>query len=264
MKARKDARRAERLVEEGLPLAERDPAAAAAKFAEARRLDPACYAAFLNGATIEARAGRFDAALPLARRAIELKPEAADAWSAYGHALLRTEGARAAVKAFERVVALEPASPRGASGLGVALTDLRESEAALAQLERAREISPDDRTADEIQLLIGLNELRLGRLAPAAAAFQEARARRPGFPEPLYFLGVVRAKLGDDAEASRLLRAASGAGLALSPLEIGQWLRSETARGPYPREAVFEDPDAGVWLRFRIEKPDEAAFVGVG
>jgi tetratricopeptide (TPR) repeat protein len=264
MKERRDARRAERLIEEGLALVERDPAAARAKFAEARRLDPACYPAFLNGATIEAREGRFAAALPLARRATELRPDAPDAWAALGHALLRTEGARAAVAAFEKVVSLEPGSPRGASGLAVALTDLREGDAAIAQLRRALETSPDDGTADELQLLIGLNELRLGRLAQAAAAFQEARARRPGFPEPAYFLGVVRAKLGDAAEAARLIAAATAAGLDRSPLEVGDWLRAECARGPYPREALFEDPDAGAWLRFRVDGPGRAAFLGVG
>jgi Flp pilus assembly protein TadD len=263
MREKRDARRAERLVDEGVALAQKDAGAARARFAEARALDPACYPAFLNGATIEAREGRFDLALPLARRASELRPDEADAWAALGHALLRTAGADQAVGAFERVLALEPGSARGSSGMGVALTDLRRGEAAVAHLRRALELGADERASDELQLLIGLNELRLGRFAPAAAVLTAAQRQRPGFPEPCYFLAVARARLGDLAEAKRLLAQACAAGLAGSPLEVGEWLRGEMAATPYPREVSYDDPDGGVEVRFRVASKEKVEGIEV-
>jgi hypothetical protein len=124
--------------------------------------------------------------------------------------------------------------------------------------------APDDAARDEVHLLIGLNELRLGRPAPAAAAFAEARARRPGFPEPSYYLGVARARLGDPAEARRLVEEALAAGLLDAPLDVADWLRAECGRGPYPRDERYLDAEIGAALRFRIEGERKVALAGLG
>ncbi|MHC5018564.1 MAG: protein kinase domain-containing protein [Planctomycetota bacterium] len=120
-------------------------------------------------ALMRIRAGRLDRALADATRAIELEPALAFAW----HARARVH----------RAAGREPA--------------------ALADLQQAARLTPD--RGAQIRLDLGLSLDRLGRPEAAIAAYRDALARRPAFPEALGNLGLLLERSGRPREALPLL-----------------------------------------------------------
>jgi tetratricopeptide (TPR) repeat protein len=98
--------------------------------------------------------------------------------------------------------------------------------------------------------------LAAGRLAEAAAAYEELLARTPGDFEAHHQLGTIRVQLGDSSEGHRLLAAAA----AIAPGNAETWLhlgmaaqnlgRLEDAAGHYAR-ALSLQPDYAATL-FRL------------
>lgn len=146
------------------------------------------------------------------RRAVELKPDYADAWndlgafyvsqgryrealdpleravgnvfyprqelalSNLGWALFRLGRVEEAQERLEQAVETAPGFPLAHKFLGIVLQDRGRHEEALAELDQALRLLPEAQTGHraEVQLHRGIGLLRLGRRAPAREAFEQA------------------------------------------------------------------------------------------
>jgi Flp pilus assembly protein TadD len=111
-------------------------------------------------------------------------------------------------EAADRAVHEEPACPLAHTIRGIALEDAGESAEAVAELARARQLSPDD---PRVTLTLAQVEGRSGHLAEAARRVREVLAREPGSLQAHYLMGWLLARTrppspATDAEAERHLR----------------------------------------------------------
>ncbi|PXW94981.1 putative O-linked N-acetylglucosamine transferase (SPINDLY family) [Sphaerotilus hippei] len=89
------------------------------------------------------QAQQFEAALPLARRAVELLPRRADAWTLLGILEKRHERLDAAEAAYRQALSLQPDYPDAWNNLGNLLRDRLQRDEALAAYRRAVELNPN-------------------------------------------------------------------------------------------------------------------------
>jgi len=143
-----------------------------------------------NYANFLSRLRRYEEAIALYRRAIDLVPSHAEAWTNLGLTLLELGDATAARDALERAVALRPASALAWQGLGRARRALSDLEGAEAALRKAVEVAPG---AGVAWVSLGVVRRLLGDPADSLECY--AAARRAGF---------AGAEL-EDAEASAWL-----------------------------------------------------------
>ena len=143
-----------------------------------------------NYANFLTRLRRYEEAIALYRRAVDLVPSHADAWTNLGLTLLELGDAAGACAALERAVALRPTAAAAWQGLGRARRAARDLDGAAAALRRAVEISPG---AGAAWVNLGVVRRLLGD--PAGALDCYAAARRAGFAGPEL----------DDAEAGACL-----------------------------------------------------------
>ena len=117
-----------------------------------------------------------------------------------------------AISEFKRVTELAPTFPAGFVNLGAALMESREYAAAIAPLKRALELDPNLAGAEQMlgyallsagyaaeaiphlektqsQDVLGIAQLKTGKLPEAIANLNAALAKRPNDPELLYYLG---------------------------------------------------------------------------
>ncbi|MCM2310614.1 MAG: tetratricopeptide repeat protein, partial [Steroidobacteraceae bacterium] len=132
-----------------------------------------------NYANFLARLRRYEEAIALYRRAVDLVPSHADAWTNLGLTLLELGDSVGARDALERAVAVRPASAAAWQGLGRARRAARDLEGAEAALRRAVEIAPD---AGAAWVNLGVVRRLLGD--PTGALECHAAARRAGFSGP--------------------------------------------------------------------------------
>ncbi|WP_167525407.1 tetratricopeptide repeat protein [Roseomonas genomospecies 6] len=152
------------------------------RFRRAAVIDPAYAEPLVNLAKLAGAAERYR----LARRAVRLAPQLADAWWALGHAALDGGRSGEAVVAYRHALALNPARDEGLDHLARACAlkgRLAEAEALLA---RALRLSPD-----AAQSWRSLGDIRLRRKDPKGAegCLRRAVALQPDFPEALNNLG---------------------------------------------------------------------------
>jgi len=166
-----------------------EPGAAAAFDAALARAprDPHLLGNYANFLT---RLRRFEEAIALYRRAIDLVPSHAEAWTNLGLTLLELGDSVAARESLERAVSLRPNSALAWQGLGQARRAGRDLDGAETALRKAVQIAPG-----------------------AGAAWVN--------------LGVVRRLLGDPADSLECYAAARRAGFAgaeLEDAEASAWL----------------------------------------
>jgi tetratricopeptide (TPR) repeat protein len=146
---------AEARAAEGTPTAPPTPAA--------RRARETSYAAFLQGLAAEER-GDEPAAEERYRRAVELDPSLAAAWTNLGN-LQERRGARGAAReAWERALALDPEQPEARYNLANLLSDVGELELAMAEYRRVTASCPEFADA---HFNLGLLCARVGSIAQA-------------------------------------------------------------------------------------------------
>ena len=87
---------------------------------------------------------RQDAALPLLRTAVRLRPESASAWADLGLALILAADLEGARPALDRALDLDPKLAVGWYNRGLLYYHARQWDAAVADLARAAELAPDD------------------------------------------------------------------------------------------------------------------------
>ncbi len=85
---------------------------------------------------------KFDEAIGKFEKAVELDPDAANAWNGLGWAQLNSGQTKAAVKSFTKCVAAEPKHPAGLNGMGQSLLALRDYERAEKYLLKAAPQAP--------------------------------------------------------------------------------------------------------------------------
>jgi len=114
------------------------------KFREARELieetqaiDPLNPELNLNQGLLFSEEGRHEEALASYNRAIELKPDYAEAWSNRGVALGDLRRHEEALASYERAIELKPDYAEAWSNRGITLNDLQRHEDALASYDRA-------------------------------------------------------------------------------------------------------------------------------
>lgn len=178
--------------------------------------------------------GRNDEAMEHYRRAVEIRPDAADYHQDYGTLLLSRGRFDEAVDQCRRAVELKPDWAEARGTLGLALFDRGEIDAAIGQYRTAVELNP---AHYGIRTNLGLALLQRGRVAAAIEQYQSALQLNPQFTLALNNLAWVLATCPDPAfrNGARAVTLAREAGLtnddpaaALDTLaaalaEAGQW-----------------------------------------
>jgi tetratricopeptide (TPR) repeat protein len=161
---------------------------------------------------------RFEEAVPVLRRAIELDPECAPAHSYLylGLSLWETGRLEEALSPLRRVVELEPRSYENWYNLSRVLTDLGRFEEAAGAAHRAIEIDPGQHKS---YCVLGDALLRLGSWREAETALRKAIQLAPGDSYPVGVLATHLATCED--ERHRDLKAAVALGRRAVELSTG-------------------------------------------
>ena len=167
-------------------------------FADTVAKNPAAWMAHNNLSLALLDAGETEAAIAHARRAIELRPDYAEAENNLGRALLLAGRPEESVGHFERAGRLDPRDAEAPNNRGAALASLGRNAEAIASFEAALRINPNHAGAlYNYGLVLG----REGDFAGARARFVAAIAQRPDYAEAHANLGLALVALGRLEEA---------------------------------------------------------------
>jgi tetratricopeptide (TPR) repeat protein len=149
------------------------------------------------------RAGRFDLALPLWNRVLELAPQDAAAWSNRGNVQLALGDPLAAIADQDQALLLEPGNADPHLNRGTAEEALKRWDAAAADYAWILERDPLDASA-----LYNLGNVQgsRGDWQAARERFVAAADARPGFAMARSSAALAAFELGDLASAERELR----------------------------------------------------------
>ena len=121
-------------------------------------------------------------------RALQLKPDFAEAFYKRGNALLNLNQPANAVASYDRALQLKPDYADALYNRGLALQDLKRPQEAVASYDRVLRIKPDDAEA----LNNRGNALRdLKRFEDALASYDHALSFKPGYVDALHNRGLV-------------------------------------------------------------------------
>lgn len=181
--------------------------------AEARR-EKEAYRAYNEGLKAYER-GDTAAAVQGFRRAVELKPDFADAHQNLGLLLASAPGgAEEAYRELRRSTDLAPNDPAGWTHLGLVSRRLGKTEEALAAHRRAAGLSPAD---SDVQFNLGVSLWNARATAEAAAAFEKSAALKPSNARARYWLAAC---VGAGGDASRAMTELEGAIRAAPELKV--------------------------------------------
>ncbi|CCD93767.1 putative O-linked N-acetylglucosamine transferase, SPINDLY family; TPR domain protein [Bradyrhizobium sp. ORS 375] len=192
--------------------------------------------------------GRFDQAVLLLTRAVDIDPRAADAQSDLGVSLSRLGRHEDARARFERAIALKPNFPAALTHLGNALMSLFRFEEAIAAHDRAIALKPDHAEAYANR---GMALMFTSRNGEAAQNFDRALSLQPRLLTALFGKGVASMNLRDFDAALAALNAA----LAINPKAAAVIAQRGRAYQELGRFAEAEaDFDAALALEPRLEE----------
>lgn len=145
------------------------------------------------------------AALPLAREVLDANPEDPLALAYCGHYIAYVGGeTRRGLTALQRAKVLNPNSATVAMLLGWVHNYLSENEAAIAELRRARRISPLHPDIGVITAGIGNALFQMGKIDEAAAQYEQALSEYPEFATIHLGLMAIYWALGRKEESARM------------------------------------------------------------
>ena len=160
--------------------------------------DPRNFDALCLCAMAQVQLGKPAEAARSIQRALDLRPDSADARNAQGNVMMALKRHERAVRCYESTLAIDPNFADGHLNLGNALTALGRHEDAARAYERAVALRPD---WAEAHVSLGVALSRNGRLAEALRCFEMALSLRPGFVVALYNRGNTLKKLNRHEEA---------------------------------------------------------------
>lgn len=149
--------------------------------------------------------GQYDLALKAFEKAIELKPDFAEAWNNKGILLGKLDRDGEALSAFEKAIDLKPDYAEAWLNRGVSLDSLGRLDEALKSYDRAIEIKPD---AAETWSNKGVTLYNLKRQAEAVKSYERAIELKPDLAEAWNNKGISLGKLGQYEEALKAINRA--------------------------------------------------------
>ncbi|MGA7908292.1 MAG: tetratricopeptide repeat protein [Candidatus Sulfotelmatobacter sp.] len=183
--------------------------AARTVFHAAQERFPRVARIYLGAGTAEFLRGKTEAAVDAYLKAVDLSPDYEPAYLFLGEAFSFSEGRSAeVVSRLSHFAGKKPESFGAQFYYGAALVkdmetglNLASSDRATAVLRRAESLKPGDA---RVYYMLG-EVLRLEKhLVEAAKEFQKSIALDPNYPEPLYKLGQVYLRLGEQGEAKAM------------------------------------------------------------
>lgn len=177
--------------------------AAAAEMADAALKDGLEHPMVLNLAAMKAeQEGRFDDALKVLQRAVQIAPQDIGARNALGLVLTRIERYREALEVFDSVVAMQPDFAGAHVARGATLESLGRLKEAEAAYRRGEELQPENLGA--VQGLANLLSRR-GAHAEARPLAEDVLEAQPNFPDAVMVLAAADAAEGHGERARQRL-----------------------------------------------------------
>jgi Flp pilus assembly protein TadD len=170
-------------------------------YKKAIELKPDYAEAHYNLGVMLQNLGRFDEAEKSYKKAIELKPDFPEAYNNLGATLLKLSKIEEAEKSYKKAIELKPDYAEAHYNLGVMLQNLGRFDEAEKSYKKAIELKPD---YAEAHYNLGNTLKKVGRFDEAEISFKKAIELKPDFPEAHNNLGATLLELGkiDEAEAS--------------------------------------------------------------
>ena len=153
---------------------------------KAIQLKPDYADAYYNRGNALKALEQFDAAIASYDKAIQLKPDYADAYSNRGLALKELEQFDAAIASYDKAIQLKPDLAEAYYNRGNALQDLKQFDAAIASYDKAIQLKPDYADAYSNR---GLALQGLKQFDAAIASYDKAIQLKPGYAEAYYNRG---------------------------------------------------------------------------
>jgi tetratricopeptide (TPR) repeat protein/SAM-dependent methyltransferase len=157
----------------------------------------------LDSASRLARAGRFDEAIAIYRRALERAPEDAEAAHFLGVCLVQSGRRSEGMPLVERSVNLAPRNLLYRQNFGLLLAENGQLVAAEQSFREIIALEKENATAHNY---LGMVHQRLGRFAEAIACYEEALRLKPGDPAAANNLGYCLLERGELERATLWLR----------------------------------------------------------
>ncbi|MEI9890289.1 MAG: tetratricopeptide repeat protein [Caulobacteraceae bacterium] len=145
--------------------------------------------------------GRLEEALESFDKALSLRPDHAGMWSNRSFALNEMRRFDEAFEASAKAVSLDARDPESLNNHGVALQSLGRMDEAMAAYDRAVTADPTGASAWNNR---GLALQALGRFDAARASFDKALALKPDFPDALWNKSLLLIAFGEYEEGWKL------------------------------------------------------------
>ena len=208
---------------------------------DTRKDDP--YAHYLFGLALW-KSGQLDEAEGSLVRSTTMNEQSVRTWINLARVRLDRHEYDGALEAADRAIGIDGQSSDAMHQRGRALDGLNRGDEAVATLEQARGLAPDN---GYIANTLGYLLLRRGKTGDAVAHLEAARDRLPGVAYVRNNLGVAYERTGDVHRAAEEFRAALQAGdsegkASASLARIEPLLRDRIASQPVPEDATLEEP----------------------
>ena len=156
------------------------------------------WAAFYNLGNALADRGQVDEAIVHYRKALEIKPDYADAHFNLGFALEGRGQVDEAIAHFQKALEINPENVKAHINLGIALTDRGQVDDSIAHFQKALEIKPDYAVA---HFNLGVALAGRGQVDEAIIHFQKALEIKPDYAVAHYRLANILTDRGQVEEA---------------------------------------------------------------
>ena len=167
--------------------------------------------------------GRVDEAIAHYRKALEIKPDYADAHNNLGSALAGTAGSTRRSSSTSKALEIKPDFAEAHNNLGTALAGCRRVDEAIAHYQKALEIKPEYADAHNN---LGLALAMRGRFDEAIAHCRKALEIEPDFAEAYNSLAIALAGSGHANEAVKAAEQALALATSQNNVALADTLRT--------------------------------------
>ena len=172
--------------------------AAISDFDKAIQLKPDAANAYINRGIAKAELGRYSAAISDYDKAIQLKPDHADAYNNRGNAKHKLGQHSAAINDYDKTIQLKPDHTNAYVNRGIVKADLRQHVAAISDYDKAIQLKPDHAGA---YFNRGNAKVSLRQYFAAINDYNQAIQLKPDYAEAYNNRGVAKRKLDQHVAA---------------------------------------------------------------